>query len=329
MGWLIGLIGGTAVVKGVELLFGKDIFNLLISASVSALLRILSVVDGVENNVISSSSLSLENLNYSLFNMIMKISKTAIIPIAVFALIIVIGYDIVINLMDLNNFKEFNKSILLSWLIKLLIGIFLITNSVNLTSSAFDFVNTASIKTTEELFSNEKIKTENKNRIIDNIAGKSEENKKAYFESKVEDFKKDLEAEYKTEEGGYQIGGLFLTTLLLVIISLLINFLPIIIEAILLGRMVEIYVMLTFAPIPFASAFSNSFHHSTINYFKEMMAYALQGVVMLIIMYVFRIGVLTSSADVGKLIMTISAYSLMTVVLLFQSKTLARTALGQ
>lgn len=83
------------------------------------------------------------------------------------------------------------------------------------------------------------------------------------------------------------------------IISLLVNLIITIISIIVLGRLVEMYVMIAIAPLPLATLPSEEYGSAGRNFLKNFFAVCLQGVLIFIVMSLF--GVLVGEQAAGDL----------------------------
>lgn len=138
-----------------------------------------------------------------------------------------------------------------------------------------------------------------------------------------------------------QIGGMDLFPLLgfkmsIAPLTLILTGITWIVQLIVYGRMIELYVMFAVSPLPIATLAGEGVHDIAKKFFQHFIAVSLQGVVILIAVGVFAgfIGMITGiGGDSGSMSITalLSEYILMTMVLaltLFKSGSWAKQIVG-
>ena len=160
--------------------------------------------------------------NAGIFNLIQNLSQTVIVPIAGMIITFVLCYELITMVTQKNNFHEFETYNIFLWIFKAYVAIYLVTNTFNITMAVFDvgqhMVNNAAgvISGSTAVDASEAI-----TRIVDAL--------------------EDMEL------------GICFVIHGTMLISLTMHILSIIITVILYGRMIEIYLYTSIAPIPFAT----------------------------------------------------------------------------
>jgi len=185
--------------------------------------------------------------NGSIFALIQSLSDTVIVPIAGMIISFVLCYELITMVTQKNNFHEFETFNLFIWVFKAYIAIYLVSNTFNITMAVFDVgqhvVNSASGV----------------------ISGTTEIDATSAIEGLLETMEE------------MEVGELFLLALETMLISLTMKILSIIITVVLYGRMIEIYLTCSVAPIPFATMTNKEWGNIGTNYLKGLFALAFQG----------------------------------------------------
>ena len=161
--------------------------------------------------------------NAGIFNLIQNISQTVIVPIAGLIITFVLCYELITMVTQKNNFHEFETYNIFLWIFKAYVAIYLVTNTFNITMAVFDVGQ----------------------HVVNNAAGVISGNTAVDASEAVARIVDALE--------DMELGDLFLLSMETLLISITMRILSIIITVILYGRMIEIYLYTSIAPIPFLS----------------------------------------------------------------------------
>lgn len=105
--------------------------------------------------------------------------------------------------------------------------------------------------------------------------------------------------------------------------------LNIVIFVIVYGRMIEIYLLTSLAPIPFATVGNREIGHVGHNYFKSLLAIAFQGFLILVCIAIYAVLVQSistaGSADIIGAVWQVMGYTVLLCFTLFKSGTLAKS----
>ena len=185
------------------------------------------------------------------FSLIRNISETVIMPIAGIILTFIACYELIQLVIEHNNLANFETWVIWKWVLKTFIAVTLISNTFNITMAVFDMASSV-IRSSGSL-----------------IRGST-----AIDASQLANMQSTLEA--------MELGSLLGVYLQSAIIQLCLSLLGAIIFVIIYGRMIEIYLMVSLAPIPF-STFGNKEQSSMgQNYVKSLMALGFQGFLIMI-----------------------------------------------
>ncbi|MGN0243998.1 MAG: VirB6/TrbL-like conjugal transfer protein, CD1112 family [Lachnospiraceae bacterium] len=235
--------------------------------------------------------------NGSIFALIQSLSDTVIVPIAGMIISFVLCYELITMVTQKNNFHEFETFNLFIWVFKAYIAIYLVSNTFNITMAVFDVgqhvVNSASGV----------------------ISGSTEIDATSAIEGLLETMEE------------MEVGELFLLALETMLISLTMKILSIIITVVLYGRMIEIYLTCSVAPIPFATMTNKEWGNIGTNYLKGLFALAFQGFFMMVCVGIYAILVnsMTISSNIHGAMFSIAAYTVILAFSLFKTGSLSKS----
>lgn len=121
--------------------------------------------------------------------------------------------------------------------------------------------------------------------------------------------------------------GLWMQTLIIGITMVALN---IIIFVIIYGRMVEIFMLTSLAPIPFATLANHELSHTGQNYFKSLLANGFQGLLILVCVgiYVALIQNISIGGDPIGAIWATMGHTVLLCFTLLKTSSLAKSILG-
>ena len=176
--------------------------------------------------------------NAGVFNLIQNLSQTVIVPIAGLIITFVLCYELITMVTQKNNFHEFETYNIFLWIFKAYVAIYLVTNTFNITMAVFDVGQ----------------------HIVNEAAGVISGSTAVDASAAVATLTESLEE--------MEIGELFLLAMETLLISLTMSILSVIITVVLYGRMIEIYLYTSVAPIPFATMTNKEWGNIGNNYLK-------------------------------------------------------------
>ena len=235
--------------------------------------------------------------NAGIFNLIQNISQTVIVPIAGLIITFVLCYELITMVTQKNNFHEFETYNIFLWIFKAYVAIYLVTNTFNITMAVFDVGQ----------------------HVVNNAAGVISGNTAVDATeaiSRIVDALEDME-----------LGDLFLLSMETLLISITMRILSIIITVILYGRMIEIYLYTSIAPIPFATMTNKEWGNIGNNYLKGLFALAFQGFFMMVCVgiYAVLVNAMTISSDLHAAMFSVAAYTVILAFSLFKTGSLSKS----
>ena len=269
--------------------------EMLVEAIMGNLSGLFDSVNNQVGEIASDVGMTPANFSPGVFAMIRNISENVIIPIAGLILTFIVCHELIQLIIDHNNLANFETWIFFKWVFKTFVAVMLITNTFNITMAVFDV-------------------TQN----VINASGGIIAGNTAVDASALENMQDTLMA---MELG--PLLGLFLQSF---IVQVTMSALAIIIFVIVYGRMIEIYLMVSLAPIPF-STFGNR-EQSSIgqNYLRSLFAIGFQGFLIMICVGIYAVLVqsITFTDDIIGSIWGVMGYTVLLCFTLFKTGTLAK-----
>ena len=233
------------------------------------------------------------------FSLIRQLSETVVLPIAGLILTFVATYELIQMLIDRNNLHDIDYWIFFKWMFKTGAAVLILSNTFNIVLAVFDV----------------------SQRVISQAAG---------LISGSTDVTADMLAILETDLQAMDIGpllGLFMQSLL---IGLTMQILGIVIFVITYGRMLEIYLLTSLAPIPVATLSNREKSSTGQNYIKSLFAVAFQGLLILVCVAIYAAliqGIAVSGDPIGAIWGTMG-YTVLLTFMLFKTGGIAKSIFG-
>ena len=194
----------------------------------------------------------------SVFNMIRSRSENVIMPIAGIILTFIACYELIQLVIAHNNLANFETWIFFKWVFKTFVAVELITHTFDITMAIFDVAQ----------------------HVITQSGG--------IIAGTVTIDASDL-ANMQTTLEGMELGPLFAIFLQTFVVQFLFNILAMIIYVIVVGRMIEIYLYVSMAPIPFATFGNREQSMIGQNYFRSLFALGFQGFLIMVCVGIYAV----------------------------------------
>lgn len=236
------------------------------------------------------------NFSPAVFSMIRNISESVILPIAGMVLTFIACYELIQMLIEHNNLANFETWTFFKWVFKTFLAVTLISNTFNITMAVFDVA--------QQVIS----------RSGGLISGST-----SVSDATLTAMKATLE--------GMDLGpllGLYLQTFVVQVTMLALSA---IIFVIVYGRMVEIYLMVSLAPIPFATFGNHEQSHTGQNYLRSLFALGFQGFLIIICVGIYAVLIqnLSFSDNIISSIWGVMGYTVLLAFTLFKTGSLAKS----
>jgi len=239
------------------------------------------------------------NLGEKLFGMIRQLSETVILPIAGLVLTFVMTYELIQMLIDHNNLHNFDTWIFFKWIFKTFVAVMILSNTFNIVMAVFDV----------------------SQQIIQQSAGLIQGSTAV-----TPDVLNDMQTQLEAMELGPLL-GIFLQSFF---VQFTMTALNIVIFVIVYGRMIEIYLMTSLAPIPFATSVNREVGHMGHNYFKSLFAVGFQGMLIMVCVAIYAVLVqsIATDGDMMNAIWTCVGYTVLLCFVLFKTGSLSKSIFG-
>ncbi len=233
------------------------------------------------------------------FSLVRNISESVIIPIAGMFLTFIACYELIQLIIDHNNLANFETWIFFKWVFKTFAAVILITNTFNIVMAVYDLAQ----------------------HVVNSSAGLIS-GSTAVDTSTLETMQSSIE----TMELG-ELLGLFLQSF---IVQLCCTILSVAIFVIVYGRMIEIYLMTSLAPIPFSTFGNREQSQVGQNYLRSLFALGFQGFLIMICIAIYAVLVQTVSFtdDIIGSIWGVMGYTVLLCFSLFKTGSLAKSVMS-
>ena len=240
-----------------------------------------------------------ESFSPGVFAKIRSISESVIIPIAGLILTFIACYELIQMIIDHNNLANFETWIFFKWVFKTFAAVLIITNTFNITLAVFDIAQ----------------------QVVGASAGIISADT-AVDSAALETMQATL--------NGMELGellGLFLQSF---IVQFTLSALSVVIFIIVYGRMVEIYLAVSLAPIPFSTFANREQSQIGQNYLRSLFALGFQGFLMMICVGIYAVLIqsISVSDDIIGSIWGVIGYTVLLCFTLFKTGTLAKSVMN-
>ena len=237
--------------------------------------------------------------NAGVFSLIRQISETVILPIAGLILTFVATYELIQMLIDRNNLHDIDTWLFFKWIFKTAAAILILSNTFNIVNAVFDVSQSVIARSSGIIQGSTDITPG----MLDT-----------------------LEATLETMGLG-ELLGLFMQSML---IGFTMTALNIIIFVLVYGRMLEIYMLTSLAPIPVATLSNREVGQMGQNYLKSMFAVGFQGLLILLCVGIYGVlvqGISTSGDPIGA-IWGCVGYTVLLCFMLFKTGSISKSIFG-
>lgn len=278
----------------------EDITTWLKEMLVDAIMNNLSgMFDSVNQQVAEVTTqvgTSPASFSPAVFTLIRNVSERVIMPIAGLILTFIACYELIQLIIDHNNLAHFDTWIFFKWILKTFAAVTIITNTFDITMAVFDVAQHVITRSSHIVLGST---------AVDN----------------------DLLMQLRSTVESMDLGpllGLWLQSFVVQICTMALSAIVFVISY---GRMIEIYLMVSLAPIPL-STFGNREQSMTgQNYLRSLFALGFQGFLILVCIAIYAILVrgISVSSDVIGTLWGIMGYTILLCFMLFKTGSLSKS----
>ena len=274
--------------------------EMLVGGIIGNLENLITSVNNQVGEIAGQVGMTPAGWNAGVFSMIRQLSETVILPIAGLVLTFVATYELIQLIVDRNNLHEVDTWIFFKWVLKTAMAVMILSNAFNIVMAVFDVAQS----------------------VVQSSAGLIQGSTAI-----SPDVLANMETGLLTMDIGPLI-GLLVQSFFAQFITLGVTF---VVFIIVYGRMIEIYLLTSLAPIPIATLSNREFGGMGQNYFKSLCAVGFQGFLIMVCVAIYAVmvqSISTSGDGVFGAIWAAMGYTLLLCFTLFKTGSLAKAVFG-
>lgn len=271
--------------------------EILVGGILSNLTGLFDTVNARVGEIATQVGMTPQGWNGGVYSMIRNLATSVIIPIAGLILAFVMTYELISMIVEKNNLHDVDTFMFFKWMFKTAGAILILTNTWNIIMGIFEAAQS----------------------VVNNAAGII-----------VSDTSLNLESIVSNLEGRLMemdVGKLFSMWLETSLVGITIWALNICIFVIVYGRMIEVYLVTSIAPIPMATMLSHESGNMGQNYLRSLFALAFQAFLILVCVAIYAVLIqnIGSMEDISAAIWTCVGYTVLLCFTLFKTSSLAKS----
>lgn len=277
---------------------GEWLKEILVSGIIGNLSGLFDSVNGQVADISAQVGATPQAWNAAIYNMIRSLSENVIIPIAGVILAFVMTLELIQMVSDKNNMHgDVDTWMFFKWIFKTACAVLIVTNTWNIVMGVFDVGQS----------------------VVNSAAGVISSDASIDISSVVVD----LEQRLMEMDIGPLIGLWFQS----LFVGICTWALTICIFIITYGRMIEIYLVTSIAPIPMATMVNKDGGNMGQNYLRSLFALAFQALLIIVCVAIYAALVenIAIDTDVSKAIWTCMGYTVLLCFTLFKTGSMAKS----
>lgn len=239
--------------------------------------------------------------NAGVFSLIRQLSETVILPIAGLVLTFVATYELIQLIIEKNNLHDLDYWIFFKWIFKTAAAILILSNTFNIVMAVFD--------------------------VAQSVVAQS-----AGLVQGTTDISPNLVANMQATIEQMELGPLLGLWLQSFVVHHTMTALNIFIFVVVYGRMIEIYMLTSLAPLPFATVVNRDLGHMGHNYFRSLLAIGFQGLLIIVCLAIYAVLIRSIAAaggtDIFETIWTAIGCTVLLCFTLLKTGSLAKAVFG-
>lgn len=271
--------------------------GLLVGGIVSNLSGLFDSINTRVADVASTVGKTPQAWNGSIFSMIKSLSENVVVPIAGIILTFVMCLELIQLLIDRNSMHDFETFIFFKWVFKTFAAVLIVTNTWNIVMGVFDVAQHVVSQAAGVIIGETALD-------ISTLLG-------------------DMEASLMEMDIGPLFGLWFQSSLMSIIAWVL----SICIFIIVYGRMIEIYMVTSVAPIPMATMVNREWGQMGQNYLRSLFALGFQAFLIMVCVGIYAVLVqnISVGSGVSAALWTCIGYTVLLCFTLFKSSSVAKS----
>ncbi len=271
--------------------------EILVSGIMSNLSGMFDGVNEKVGEISTQVSMTPQAWNGGIFNMVQNLSQNVVLPVAGVILAFVMTLELVQILMDKNNFHDVETAVFFKWIFKTACAILIVSNTWTIVMGIFDVAQG----------------------VVNQASGIIIGNTSIDLNSVMPDMEERLME--------MELGPLFGLWFQSLFVGITMWALTICIFIITYGRMLEIYLVTSVAPIPMAAMLGREWGGMGQNYLKSLFALGFQAFLIMVCVAIYAVLVqnISVSDDISAAIWTCMGYTVLLCFTLFKTGSLAKS----
>ena len=271
--------------------------EILVSGIMSNLSGMFDGVNEIIGGIAAQVGTTPQAWNASIFHMVQSLSENVVLPVAGVILTFVMTLELVQILVDKNNFHDIETVVFFKWIFKTACAILIVSNTWTIVMGIFDVAQGVV------------------NQASGIIVGDTSID--------ISSIMPDMEARLQAMELG-PLFGLWFQSLF---VGITMWALTICIFIITYGRMLEIYLVTSMAPIPMAAMLGREWGGMGQNYLKSLFALGFQAFLIMVCVAIYAVLVqnISVSNDISAAIWTCMGYTVLLCFTLFKTGSLSKS----
>ena len=271
--------------------------EVLVSGIVSNLSGLFDSTNEQIGEIAGQVGLTPQAWNSGIFNMIQNLSNNVILPLAGAILAVVMTLELIQLITDRNNLNDVDTWMFFKWVFKSAAAVLIVSNTWTIVMGIFDAAQS----------------------VVNGAAGVMIGNTSIDISSVVTD----LESRLMEMDVGPLL-GLWFQSLFVGICTWAIT---ICIFIVIYGRMIEVYLVTSVAPIPMATMANREWGQMGQNYLRTLFALGFQAFLIMVCVAIYSVLVqnISVSTDISTAIWTCMGYTVLLCFCLFKTSSLARS----
>ncbi len=271
--------------------------ELLVGGIVSNLSGLFDSINTRVADVATTVGTTPQGWNGSIFSMIQNLSENVVVPIAGIILTIVMCLELIQMLIDRNNMHDFDTFVFFKWIFKTFAAVLIVTNTWNIVMGVFDVAQNVVNQASGVIIGDTAIDVAT---LIGNMETKLME---------------------------MDIGPLFGLWFQSSLMGIIAWVLSICIFIVVYGRMIEIYMVTSVAPIPMATMANHEWGQLGQNYLRSLFALGFQAflIMVCVAIYAVLVNTITVDSDVSAALWTCIGYTVLLCFTMFKTSSIAKS----
>ena len=270
--------------------------DMLVSANLHCLKSVFDYSNDSVSTIAGEVAKTPQSWNGGIFSMIRGLSENVMMPIAGVILTIVMCIDLLHMIMDSNNMNTVDFWMILKWIFKTAAACLIVTNTWNIVMAVFEIAGS----------------------VVNSSSGVISGSTAIQLSEVLPSVESRLEA--------MSVGELLITLLQSFVVSIGVRIMGIIIFIVINGRMIEIYLTTSIAPIPMATMLGREWSGVGNGYLRSIFALGFQGFFIMICVGIYSVLIhsITTTADISYALWTCLGYTVLLALSLIKTDSIAK-----